>query len=135
MAREHGFSLVETVVALAIASMAFVALFQAGSTGLFAVDTASQADEALERAQSHLAALGTGVILIQGDSEGDDGGGYRWHLRVQPVASRALSSQDGSPTGVATLFDVEASITWPAHHHQRAVVLKSQRLVASAGTQ
>jgi general secretion pathway protein I len=133
MARENGFTLLETVVALAIASMAFVALFQAGSTGLFAVDAASRADEALERARSHLAALGTEATLIPGDSEGDDGGGYRWHRHVQPIASRALPRQDSSTAAIVTLFDVEISITWPARHHQRAVVLKSERLAASAG--
>src|SRR5579864_2641394 len=127
MARERGFTLLETVVALAIASMAFVALFQAGSTGLFAVDTASRADEALERAQSHLAALGAGAAMIPGDSEGDDGGGYRWHLHVRPISSRGLPPQDGSSGGILTLFDVEVSITWPTGHHQREVVLKSQR--------
>jgi len=135
MAREHGFTLLETVVALAIASMAFVALFQAGSTGLFAVDTASRADEALERAQSHLAAVAANASLIAGDTEGDDGGGYHWHIHVQPIASRPLAQQDNGPAGIATLFDIEVSITWPARHHQRAVVLRSERLVASAGAQ
>jgi general secretion pathway protein I len=130
MAREQGFSLLETVIALAIASMAFVALFQAGSTGLFAVDTASRADEALARAQSHLAALGAGVALIPGDSEGDDGAGYRWHLHVRPIASRALPANEPGPATSVALFDVEVSITWPGRHHQREVVLKSQRLAA-----
>jgi prepilin-type N-terminal cleavage/methylation domain-containing protein len=135
MAREHGFSLLETVVALAIASMAFVALFQTGSTGLFAVDAASRADEALERAQSHLAALGAAPAVIPGDSEGDDGAGYRWHLHVRPIASRTLPPQDAGPATIVTLFDVEVSITWPARHHQREVVLRSERLAASAGIQ
>jgi general secretion pathway protein I len=135
MAREHGFTLLETVVALAIAGMAFVALFQAGSSGLFAVDTASRADEALERARSHLAALGAAATLIPGDTEGDDGGGYRWHQHVQPIASRPLQPRDAGTAAIVTLFDVEVSITWPARHHQRAVVLKSERLAASAGSQ
>ena len=135
MAREHGFSLLETVVALAIASMAFVALFQAGSTGLFAVDTASRADEALERAQSHLAAVSAAAGMVQGDSEGDDGGGYRWHLHIRPVASRSLPSQEGNAPTIVSLFDVEVSITWPSNHHERAVVLKSQRLTALEGSQ
>ena len=132
MARERGFTLLETVVALAIASMALVALFQVGSSGLFAVDTASRAAEALERARSHLAAIGTGASPASGDTEGDDGGGYRWHLHVQPVSARALPPQDGDPGGTLTLFDVTVSITWPSRHHERAIVLTTQRLAASA---
>ncbi|MGA8379996.1 MAG: prepilin-type N-terminal cleavage/methylation domain-containing protein, partial [Stellaceae bacterium] len=53
-----GFTLLEVIVALAIASFALIGLFQAGSGGLFAVDTAARAEEALQRAQSHLAAVG-----------------------------------------------------------------------------
>lgn len=132
MAREHGFTLLETIVALAIASIALVALFQAGSTGVFAVDTASRAAEALERARSHLAAVRAGAVPAQGDTEGDDGGGYRWHLHVQPVATRALPPQPGDPAGTVTLLDVTVSITWPSHHHERAIVLTTQRLAGSA---
>ena len=135
MARERGFSLLETVVALAIASMAFVALFQAGSTGLFAVDTASRADEALELAQSHLAAIGAQVTGVPGDSEGDDGGGYHWHLHLQPVASRALPAQNGNPATNVTLVDVEISVTWPGRHHQRQIVLSTERLAAVEASQ
>ena len=132
MAREHGFTLLETVVALAIAGMALVALFQAGSSGVFAVDTASRAAEALERARSHLAAVDAGAAPVPGDTEGDDGGGYRWHLHVQPAATRALSLQQGDPGGAATLLDITVSVTWPSHHHERAIVLTTQRVAASA---
>src|SRR5215831_1791757 len=83
-----GFTLLEVVVALVIAGLALVGLFQAGSGGLFAVDTAARAEEALQRAQSHLAAVGRNAALVEGVSEGDDGGGYRWRLRVQPAAQR-----------------------------------------------
>src|SRR6516164_9563748 len=87
-----GFSLLEVVVALAIAAVALVGLFQAGSGGLFAVDTAARAQEALQRAQSHLAALGRGAALVEGETSGDDGGGYRWKLHVQRVAQRQSSA-------------------------------------------
>jgi prepilin-type N-terminal cleavage/methylation domain-containing protein len=42
-----GFTLLEVVVALAIAAMALVGLFRAGSGGMFAVDTAARAQEAV----------------------------------------------------------------------------------------
>src|SRR5712691_11193481 len=73
-----GFTLLEVVVALAIAALALVTLFQTGSGGLFAADTAARIDEAIERAQSHLAAVGRAGPIAPGELTGDDGGGYRW---------------------------------------------------------
>src|SRR6266704_2177009 len=94
--RARGFTLLEAVVALAIAALALVGLFRAGSEGLFTADTASHIEEALQRAQSHLAAVGRDAALLQGDFEGDDGGGYRWRLHVYPAAVRLPPTPDAS---------------------------------------
>src|ERR1700740_74712 len=93
--RNHGFTLLEVVVALAIASLALVGMFRAGSGGLFAVDTAARAEEAVQRAQSHLAAIGRDASLVEGDFNGDDGGGYHWTLRVRPLTNRQSLAPDG----------------------------------------
>ncbi len=131
-AADAGFTLLEVVVALAIAALALVGLFQAGSGGLFAVDTAARAAEAVQRAQSHLAAIGRNAALTAGDSTGDDGGGYRWRLRVQPVATRPGASADNPSAAALTLFDVEVAVSWRARGRDRAVVLKTLRLGAAA---
>jgi general secretion pathway protein I len=123
-----GFTLLEVVVALAISAVALVGLFQAGSGGLFAVDTASRAQEAIQRVQSHLAAVGRDAALIQGEFTEDDGGGYRWRLRVRPVATRQALAPDSNSAGSATLYDVEVAILWPGRAGDRSVVLKTLRL-------
>jgi general secretion pathway protein I len=126
-----GFTLLEVVVALAIAGLALVGLFRAGSGGLFAVDTAARAEEAVERAQSHLAAIGRDAGLVEGESSGDDGGGYRWTLRVRPLAQRQSPAADGVSLVTTTLFNVEVAISWPGHTGERAVVLRTMRLGAA----
>jgi general secretion pathway protein I len=126
--RDNGFTLIEVVVALAIASLALVGLFEAGSGGLFATDNAAQAEEAAERAQSHLAAIGRDAALVAGDSAGDDGGGYRWHLRVVPAATRPLAGLVGAPPNLLTLYDVEVAESWRSGGHVRQVVLTTMRL-------
>ena len=128
-----GFTLLEVVVALAIAALALIVLLRAGGEGLFAADTASRAEEAVERAQSHLAAIGRQASLLPGDFQGDDGGGYRWHLRVTPVARRRVQRDSGSPVFATTLFDVEVTITWSGRRHDRAVVLRTERIATAAG--
>jgi general secretion pathway protein I len=129
--QDLGFTLLEVVVALAIASLAIVGLFQAASGGLLAVNTAGRVEEAVQRAQSHLAAVGRSAALIQGEFTDDDGGGYHWRLRARPVASRRVAAADGSPTALATLFDVEVAISWPGRSGERSVVLKTLRLSAT----
>jgi general secretion pathway protein I len=129
-----GFTLLEVVVALAIASLALVALFQAGSGGLFAVDTAARAEEALQRAQSHLAAVGRNAALVAGETSGDDGGGYRWQLRIQPVMQRQGLAADGVTMQTTSLFSVEVAVSWRDGGHERAVVLHTLRLGTAAAS-
>ena len=129
----NGFTLLEVLVAVAIAALAFVGLFQAASGGLFAADTAARAEEAVQRAQSHLAAVGRDAALVQGEFTDDDGGGYRWRLRVQPVASRQVLAPNGNSAATSTLFDVEVTILWPGRDGDRSVALRTLRLGAAAG--
>lgn len=129
---DAGFTLLEVVVAVAIAGLALVGLFQAGSGGVFAVDTAAHAEEALQRAQSHLAAIGRDAALVQGDTTGDDGDGYRWRLQVEPVSQRRGVAADGVTPQNTTLFSVEVAISWESRGHQRAVVLRTLRLGTGA---
>jgi general secretion pathway protein I len=126
--RERGFTLLEALVAVAIAGLALVGLFQAGSGGMFAADTAARAEEAVQRAQSHLAAVGRNAALVQGEFTDDDGGGYRWRLRVQPLAARQGLAPDGSSAVTSTLYDVEVAILWPGRKGERSVVLRTLRL-------
>jgi hypothetical protein len=126
--RGAGFSLLEVVAAVAICALAVVGLFQAGSAGLFAADTAGKVEEAIQRAQSHLASVGREVAISEGESEGDDGGSFRWRLRIHPSAAQNLPA---APPVVMTLYDVEASIAWRAGKQDRSVVLLTRRLAVA----
>src|SRR6478672_6567641 len=130
--RDNGFTLLEVVIALSIAGLALVGLFRAGSGGLFAVDTAARAEEAVQRAQSHLAAVGRDASMTEGEYTGEDGGGYRWRLRVRPLAERQAPGQNGVSQASTTLLEVEVAISWPARSGERSVVLRTLRL-GSAG--
>lgn len=130
--RAGGFTLLEVLVALAIAGVVMILLFRAGSDGVFAVAGAARAEQAVERAQSHLDALGHDSALVPGDTEGDDGGGYHWRVHVAPLATRQGQAQQG---GVAssTLLDVEVSVSWAGRGADRSVVLRTRRLIGSEG--
>jgi general secretion pathway protein I len=123
---ERGFTLLEIVVALAIAGLALVGLFRAGSGGIAAVGNAGQVQEAAERAQSRLAAIGRLDPIVAGDTEGDDGGGYHWQVSARPVSNWQVG-----PAGSAvlvTLYEIEVTISWQAGSRRRSIVLQTLRL-------
>jgi general secretion pathway protein I len=131
-ARGNGFTLLEVVVALAIAGIALVGLFHSGSGGLLAVDTAARAEEAVQRAQSHLAAVGRDASLVEGEFTGDDGAGYRWRLSIRPLTTWQSLGQNGISRAATTLFNVEIAILWPGRAGERSVVLRTLRLGTAA---
>jgi general secretion pathway protein I len=125
--RSSGFTLLEVVVAVTIAGLALVGLFQGASGGLFAANEAGHVDEAVERAQSHLAAFGRVVAIVPGDQEGDDGGGYHWRLSATPRAVQPPALDEHTHLAT-TLFDVTVTISWRAWGRKRSVVLDTRRL-------
>ena len=124
--RERGFTLLEVTVATAIAGLALVGLFKAGSAGILATDAATRVEQAVERAQSHLAAFGREGAVTASEMEGDDGGGYRWHLRAVPLVSEQLAPSENAPS--ISLFDVQVMISWRASGRSRSVVLTTTRI-------
>jgi general secretion pathway protein I len=132
--RTDGFTLIEVVVAVAIAGLALVALFRAGTDGLIAVDAAGRVDEAIERAQSHLAAFGRSGAIVPGEAEGEDGGGYRFQMRALPLATQQ-SLSPGQNAAATTLYDVEVLISWKAGGRTRSASLRSRRIGPGAPPQ
>jgi general secretion pathway protein I len=123
--RQGGFTLLEVLVALAIAGLALAVMTDAATGGFLATKTARGYQEALSRAKSHLAALGSDASLIPGQADGDDGGGFHWRYRV---AERARQGQPG-----LALYEIEVGVAWSAGGHQREVVLRTERVGRPAG--
>lgn len=136
MRRDAGFTLLEVLVAFVIAAMALGLLFDAAGDGVTAVRTAGRTEEAVSRAKSHLAALGRDVTLADGTSQGDDGDGYRWRIRVTPVATStppAAPSRGGVRQWPLTLYAIEVTLSWTENGRDRDVILRTERLTARKG--
>ncbi|HJS86168.1 MAG TPA: type II secretion system protein, partial [Acetobacteraceae bacterium] len=93
--RERGFTLLEVLVAFIIAALALGELFSVAASDLHAVAVASRTEEAISRAQSHLAAIDAQPVLVAGEQQGEDGGGYHWAVRV---AQRAIAAPEAGPS-------------------------------------
>jgi general secretion pathway protein I len=130
-----GFTLIEVVVALAIAALALSALMAAASTGLDNATLAGRYIEATRRAQSLLAQSGVTIPLRPGEQSGDDGGGFSWHVRISQPLTRAAAPESSNlpPLG---LYTVQVTIGWRSGATTKNVSLQSQflgRIVAPDG--
>jgi general secretion pathway protein I len=97
--RDGGFTLLEVMVAFVIASLATLVLYRAAFNGAGQAAVAARTQEAVVRAQSRLAAIGVLTTLRPEALSGDDGGGFRWQLRIAPAQSN----------GALTLYDVQVT--------------------------
>jgi general secretion pathway protein I len=130
--RQAGFTLLEVLVAFVIAALAIAVLFEGTLGGLQAARTAGAYQEALSRAQSHLAVLGPALPLAAMDQAGDDGSGFRWRLRVVPLQTARPAQGSSTPAAAPTLYAVTVTVSWTAAGQTRSVSLNSDRIGLTA---
>ena len=116
---QDGFTLLEVMVAFVIAALASIILYQAGFSGAAASASAARYQEAMTRAQSRLATIGTLTSLRPIHADGDDGEGFKWQLSISPETS------DGQGL---TLYDVQVT----ERFGNRSVTLSTKRLGPTA---
>jgi general secretion pathway protein I len=124
---EHGFTLLEVLVAFVIAALALGVMFQVVTDSLQASATSARYEEAIVRAKSHLAMATNGGSLMPGNWSGDDGGGYRWQIHVRPISQATAASNGGSQVPIA-LYSVSVSITWSEGARSREVRLDTEQI-------
>jgi general secretion pathway protein I len=135
--QDQGFTLLEVLVAFVIAALALAEVFSLAASGVGAVQVAGRYQQALSRAQSHLAAIGPGIFLVPGVQRGDDGGGFHWSLKIAQVAAAApdLTSAPASvmPPERAALYSVSVAESWEQDGHTRVVRLDTKRVGPAPG--
>lgn len=129
----RGFTLLEVMVALAIALPALLVLYREGAAALELTGASFATQNALSRAESHLAALG--IAAAPGDRDGDDGGGYRWHTRVVPLSTTepARGGPRSAYAAGTSLYAASVRISWKGPRGERSVTLESRLLGPAVG--
>lgn len=122
-----GFTLLEVLVAFAIAAIGLAASLQGGTAALGNAGIAAASIEATRRAQSRLAMVGAAAPLVPGETAGDDGDGFRWRVLVSPTLVRAADSSQEARRAPAA-FLVEVAVGWRTGRRTRDVTLTTLRL-------
>ncbi len=128
----RGFTLLEVLIAFVIAALALGVMFRVAVDALNVSRTADRYDQALVRARSHLTMAIHGGTMMPGDWQGDDGGGYRWHLHVAAMSLGAARAAD-VPVQPLALYAVTVWVTWAEGDHTRQVRLDTEQIGAAAG--
>ena len=130
-AGNSGFTLLEVLIAFAIASIALAVLYQGATDGLLGSRLAVRTDEAVTRARSRLAVLCHGAPLTPGEQSGDDGSGYTWRTRISRAATETVvrggEDQASAPLR-ADLFAVRVTMLWPGASRPHEVSLETRCL-------
>jgi len=122
--RARGFSLLEVIAAILLLAMAFAALLQVAGASLHLTDRSGQISKADMWAQAKLDALGVSEPLSPGESDGDFGRDYRWHLRVTPWHDS--DPPQGSPL---TLYRVDLDVRWGSRRRPQVMHFTTLRAV------
>ena len=120
--RKTGFTLIEVLVAFAIAAISLATLFRIFAGGLESARLSEAEARATMLAESYLAAVGVEAPLDDEERAGETEDGYRWR-----VTARDLDLGDG--TKPARRYEVTVAVAWgPEDERERAVVLRTVRL-------
>jgi general secretion pathway protein I len=118
-ADQAGFTLVEVLVAFAIAAMFLAVTFDLLSGSLAGIGRAEAHDRALAIAESRLEAAGLAEPLVPGATSGRYDERFTWRTEVRPF------SRD--------LYELTVSVLWRQGLGQQSVALHSLRLAARQG--
>ena len=130
---EEGFTLLEVLIAFAVAALGLAVLYRGGLEGVFAARTGARMQEAVSRAQSRLAAACVTPSLIPGVNAGDDGGGFSWRMAVIRDGTHRLKPEEpetAAPPVRVDLLTVQVSVSWPGGARAREVTLVTRCLTS-----
>ena len=128
---DRGFTLVEVLVAFLIAAAAVAAVVRTVRSATLSARLAGRYDEAVTRAQSHLAALSASP-LTDSEREGDEANGFHWRVEVATAATAHHGHRLRAEEGTVTLYRITVTISWQEDGRSRAVQLRSARLGSAA---
>jgi general secretion pathway protein I len=124
---KNGFTLIEVLVALLIASLSLAVILQILRAGLQTKQVSQEYQIATLFAETKLASIGGEGKLQPGVLSGTFNGQYRWRVRVTPY--REKDTGDPSKGWTKEPLVVAVTVTWGNPAERKSVALKTLRLM------
>jgi len=123
MRNQSGYTIIETLVALAILSTGLVGFYSVGGTSLRATSHIARVNDAILLAQSMLDQVASQQDLLESRMNGSFAGTpYKWTMS----AIRLPDTVQGE--GAAHLQDVTLTITWREGVKQQSIIVPTRHL-------
>lgn len=128
---QRGYTLIEVLVAFSVLALALTLLLGTLSGATRQVRWSADAGRAALHAQSLIAQVGVGEVLVPGRREGElDAGRYRWTLEVSPWSDPAQPPPPtGMPATTAQLMALRLRLEWGDGGQAQSLEVESLRLV------
>lgn len=110
MNKQHGFSLLEILIAFSILALSLGILLKIFSAGVNTAGVAEEYNAAVQIAESIMAQTSMETPLKPMESTGVENGKYHWHVSVSPFQ---FTAEDLDLTTIAAvLFKVKVIVSW-----------------------
>lgn len=119
--RQHGFTLLETIIALVILAISLGVIYQIFGSTLRNTRIAEEYAVAQVYAQSHLSQLGKTQSLAEGITQGRYNGTYRWELAVEPQGN-------GESAFGIRKYKILLRVLWDNNGRSRSIEIPTLRL-------
>ena len=119
---EHGFTLLEVIVALAILSVAFALAMELLAAGVRSAKASEDYTQAVLLARQKMAEVVVAPNLERSADRGDFDRGFHWTSEVQPL------SREEERDPPARLYQVRVRVTWPSRGAEKSLDLYTFRM-------
>lgn len=122
---QHGYTLVEVLVAFAILSMTLTVLYRIFASGVTNIGVSSEYLQAALIAEARLEATGLSESLVPGHLEGVELNRFKW---TQEITEAPLPQADPARRAGFAIYRIRVAVEWPGGRDMRHIDLETLRV-------